>query len=468
LTGHAVHAKKTAFSTGPARFFGYCKENNAMNMDITTLRISTPEGQQRRAALRHRFTEDSDGGCRETVAAILARVRQEGDAAVLDYCRQFDSPAMTLETLRVSPEEFVQAERKVDDQFRHTLRFAADRIRTFHERELEDSWMLTRDDGTITGRLVRPVDSAGLYVPGGKEGSTPLVSSVLMNGIPAQIAGVGRRVMVTPPNREGKVSPALLVAAREIGIDEVYKVGSAWAIAALAYGTATIPAVDVIVGPGNQFVAEAKRQVMGRVRIDMLAGPSEVLIVADDTAQPAFVAADMLAQAEHDPQALAMVITTSESLAGEIVTELGRQLPLLPRADIARTALNERGLILLADSLEQAIELANEIAIEHLELQITEPWQWLPQIRHAGAIFLGSWTPEAAGDYVAGPNHVLPTMGTARIASALGVETFLKKSSIISYSRGALEADGDHIRRLAALEGLTAHGNSVAIRLGQR
>lgn len=439
-----------------------------MNMDITTIRISTPEGQQCRAGLRNRFADESDGGCRETVATILARVRREGDMAVLDYCRQFDSPNMTQDTLRVSAEEFEQAEREVDDQFRRTLRFAADRIRVFHEREREDSWMLTRDDGTITGRLVRPVDSAGLYVPGGKEGSTPLVSSVLMNGIPAQIAGVGRRVMVTPPNREGRVSPALLVAAREIGIDEVYKVGSAWAIAALAYGTGTIPAVDVIVGPGNQFVAEAKRQVMGRVRIDMIAGPSEVLIVADETAQPAFVAADMLAQAEHDPQALAMVITTSESLAGAIVTELGRQLPLLPRADIARTALNERGLILLADSLEQAIDLANEIAIEHLELQITEPWQWLPRIRHAGAIFLGSWTPEAAGDYVAGPNHVLPTMGTARIASALGVETFLKKSSIISYSRGALEADGDHIRRLAALEGLTAHGNSVAIRLGQR
>jgi histidinol dehydrogenase len=289
-----------------------------------------------------------------------------------------------------------------------------------------------------------------------------------MNGIPAQIAGVARRVMVTPPNREGRVSPALLVAARAIGIEEVYKVGSAWAVGALAYGTATIPRVDVIVGPGNQYVAEAKRQVMGRVRIDMIAGPSEVLIVADDTARAAFVAADMLAQAEHDPQALAMVITTSEQLAGEIANELELQLPQLPRAEIARTSLAARGLILLVDNLEQAIDLANEIAIEHLELQVAEPWQWLPRIRHAGAIFLGSWTPEAAGDYVAGPNHVLPTMGTARISSALGVETFLKKSSIISYSRQALAADGDHIRRLAALEGLTAHGNSVAVRLGSR
>jgi histidinol dehydrogenase len=437
-------------------------------MDVKTISIHTPEGAQCRAALRNRFAEESDGGCRTTVTEILERVRQEGDAAVVDYCRRFDCPAMSLEQLRVSPEEFAQAQQEVDADFRATLQLAADRIRRFHERELEDSWILTREDGAVTGRLVRPVDSAGLYVPGGKEGSTPLVSSVLMNGIPAQIAGVARRVMVTPPNPEGKVSPALLAAAGEIGIDEVYKVGSAWAIAALAYGTASIPAVDVIVGPGNQYVAEAKRQVMGRVRIDMIAGPSEVLIVADESADPAFVAADMLAQAEHDPQALAIVITTSKPLVAGIKEALESQLPQLPRAEIARTALRERGLILLADDLEQAIELANEIAIEHLELQIVEPWQWVPKIRHAGAIFLGPWTPEAAGDYVAGPNHVLPTMGTARISSALGVETFLKKSSIISYSKTALENDGEHIRRLAALEGLTAHGNSVAIRLGSR
>ncbi|MDD2465055.1 MAG: histidinol dehydrogenase [Desulfobulbus sp.] len=437
-------------------------------MDVKTITINTPEGKQCQAALRNRFSEESDSGCCKTVSEILARVRQEGDAALVDYCRRFDCPVMSIAQLRVSPEEFAQAERAVDGDFRDTLKLAAERIRRFHERELEDSWMLTREDGTITGRLVRPVDSAGLYVPGGKEGSTPLVSSVLMNGIPAQIAGVTKRVMVTPPNPEGKVSPVLLVAAREIGIDEVYKVGSAWAIAALAFGTESIPGVDVIVGPGNQYVAEAKRQVMGRVRIDMIAGPSEVLIVADESADPAFVAADMLAQAEHDPQALAIVITTSASLVDGIKAALAEQLPKLPRAEIARTSLSKRGLILLAEDLEQAIELANEIAIEHLELQIVEPWQWLPKIRHAGAIFLGPWTPEAAGDYVAGPNHVLPTMGTARISSALGVETFLKKSSIISYSKAALEADGKHIRRLAALEGLAAHGNSVAIRLGDQ
>ncbi|QQG65838.1 histidinol dehydrogenase [Desulfobulbus oligotrophicus] len=435
---------------------------------ISPVLLKTAEGRQVALKVCNRFSEDTDDGCQQTVADILTRVRQEKDAAVLDYCRRFDCPTIELSTLRVSSDELALARERVDEAFYQTLRFAAERIRHFHEREMEDSWLLTRDDGTITGRLVRPVDSAGLYVPGGKEGSTPLVSSVLMNGIPAQIAGVARRVMVTPPGRDGGVSPALLVAAQEIGIDEIYKVGSAWAIAALAYGTDVIPRVDVIVGPGNQYVAEAKRQVMGRVRIDMLAGPSEVLIVADETADPAFVAADMLAQAEHDPQALAVVITTSPALAEAVGRELERQLPLLSRTEIARTALIDRGLIMVADSMGEAVELANEIAIEHLELQVADPWQWVARIRHAGAVFLGSWTPEAAGDYVAGPNHVLPTMGMARISSALGVETFLKKSSLISYSREALQADAVHIQRLAELEGLTAHANSVVVRLERK
>lgn len=435
---------------------------------ISPVLLKTAEGRQVALKVCNRFSEDTDDGCQQTVADILTRVRQEKDAAVLDYCRRFDCPTMELSTLRVSSDELALARERVDEAFYQTLRFAAERIRHFHEREMEDSWLLTRDDGTITGRLVRPVDSAGLYVPGGKEGSTPLVSSVLMNGIPAQIAGVARRVMVTPPGRDGGVSPALLVAAQEIGIDEIYKVGSAWAIGALAYGTDVIPRVDVIVGPGNQYVAEAKRQVMGRVRIDMLAGPSEVLIVADETADPVFVAADMLAQAEHDPQALAVVITTSPALAEAVGRELERQLPLLSRTEIARTALIDRGLIMVADSMDEAVELANEIAIEHLELQVADPWQWVARIRHAGAVFLGSWTPEAAGDYVAGPNHVLPTMGMARISSALGVETFLKKSSLISYSREALQADAVHIQRLAELEGLTAHANSVVVRLERK
>jgi histidinol dehydrogenase len=288
-----------------------------------------------------------------------------------------------------------------------------------------------------------------------------------MNGIPAGIAGVSQRVMVTPPAEDGSVSPHLLVAAQEIGITEIYKAGSAWAIAALAYGTETIPRVDVIVGPGNQYVAEAKRQVSGMVRIDMIAGPSEVLIVADKTANAASVAADMLAQAEHDPLALAILVTTHAPLAEEVLTELDRQLPLLSRQQIARAALRDRGKIFIVGDIEEAVEAANSIAIEHLELMVEDPWAHLPHIRHAGAIFLGGNSPEAAGDYFAGPNHVLPTMGTARFASALGVETFLKKSSIISYSAGALAADAEHIMRLARLEGLSAHAHSVAVRLNK-
>jgi histidinol dehydrogenase len=330
---------------------------------------------------------------------------------------------------------------------------------------LEKSWSITRDDGVITGRLVRPVAAAGLYVPGGQGGKTPLVSSVLMNGIPAGIAGVKKRVMVTPPNEKGEVHPALLFAASAIGIDEIYKVGSAWAIAALAYGTSSIPGVDVIVGPGNQFVAEAKQQVTGIVGIDMIAGPSEVLIIADHSARPSYIAADMLAQAEHDPQALSMLVTTSHEIGEQVVDELERQLKELSRYEIATNALKNRGVILVAEDIEEAIGLANKIAAEHLELMIEKPDTWLNGIQHAGAIFLGDYSPEAAGDYLAGPNHVLPTMGTARFSSALGVETFLKKSSIISYSRSALFEDGPHIMALANLEGLTAHAKSVEIRV---
>ncbi len=432
-----------------------------------TIRIesyATDQGKKSMDSLRDRFAL-ADSNCAQTVTDILEQVRSRGDEAVLEYTRRFDAPELGLEAFKVTEEEFTEAAAAVDEDFMKTLAFAAERIRLFHEREMEDSWMMTREDGTITGRLVRPVDSAGLYVPGGQGGSTPLVSSVLMNAIPAGIAGVEQRIMMTPPNKEGKIAPALLMAAKEVGVTEVYKAGSAWAIAALAFGTESVPAVDVIVGPGNQFVTEAKRQVMGRVRIDMIAGPSEVLIVADHGANPAYIAADMLAQAEHDPMALALLLTTEGSVAEGVKKELEKQLPELAREDIARTSLEQRGLILVVDTVEQGIQLANEIAIEHLELQVEEPWQWLPMIKHAGAIFLGPHTPEAAGDYVAGPNHVLPTMGTARISSALGVETFLKKSSIISYSRQALLNDAEHIQRLANLEGLTGHANSVAVRV---
>ncbi|WP_136796535.1 MULTISPECIES: histidinol dehydrogenase [Desulfosediminicola] len=433
-------------------------------MIITPVSTTSPEGNDIISDLLQRF-QDADNSCQHVVEEILHNVRTRGDDAVVEYGRKFDAPNLSVEQLQASAEEMQAAYTAVGEEFLETLSLAIERVQSFHEREMEDSWMQTREDGTIVGRLVRPVDSAGLYVPGGQGGSTPLVSSVLMNGIPAAIAGVPERVMMTPPDADGKISPHLLVAAQEIGITQIFKAGSAWAVGALAYGTRTIPKVDVIVGPGNQFVTEAKRLVSGMVRIDMIAGPSEVLIVADETAKVENIAADMLAQAEHDTLALAVVVTTDRELAEAIPAELERQLGELSREEIARKSLADRGVILIAENLEEAVSLANDIAIEHLEMMIADPWSQVPFIRHAGAIFLGSHTPEAAGDYLAGPNHVLPTMGTARFASALGVETFLKKSSIISYSERALKADSEHIQRLARLEGLTAHANSVAVRV---
>lgn len=433
---------------------------------IVPVALATPEGEVLTEKLLARF-QSQESSCREAVRDILQAVREKKDEALIAYGRKYDAPGLTVATLKASLGELQEAYERVEPGFLDSLALAIERIESFHQREMEDSWLQTRDDGTIVGRLVRPVDSAGLYVPGGKGGSTPLVSSVLMNGIPAGIAGVGQRVMVTPPGADGRIDPHLLVAAQEIGVTDIYKAGSAWGIGALAYGTESIPKVDVIVGPGNQYVAEAKRQVSGLVRIDMIAGPSEVLIVADHTAKAEAVAADMLAQAEHDPLALAVLVTTHPPLATAVVGELERQLPLLERRDIAVRALADRGLILIAGDLKEAIALANDVAIEHLELMIADPWAQIPHIRHAGAIFLGANTPEAAGDYIAGPNHVLPTMGTARFASALGVETFLKKSSIISYSARALAADAEHIVRLAKLEGLTAHAASITARLGK-
>lgn len=435
-------------------------------MLIIPVTTSSARGKEILAGLRDRF-QLADSVCQQTVSEIINDIRQRGDEALIEYNRKFDAPGMNVNQLRVSDEELHQAMASADTDLLETLEVAIERIYAFHEREKEQSWMMTREDGAITGRLVHPVDSAGLYVPGGQGGKTPLVSSVLMNGIPAAIAGVKRRVMMTPPDENGQINPALLVAAQEIGITEIYKAGSAWAIAALAYGTKSIAPVNVIVGPGNQYVTEAKRQVSGRVRIDMIAGPSEVLIIADETGEPSYIAADLLAQAEHDPQAYAMCITTSEDLAGQIVVELETQLAKLSRAEIARKSLSEHGVILVAKDLGEAILLANEIAAEHLELMVREPFLWLTRVRHAGAIFLGHHTPESTGDYLAGPNHVLPTMGTARFSSALGVETFVKKSSLIAYSPEALQADSAHIQLLAKLEGLTAHANSVAIRTGK-
>lgn len=433
-------------------------------MIVKPIQTSSEEGSNLINQLRDRYQTAGDER-RQLVEEIIAAVKTRGDQALLEYTRKFDSPELTIENLKVSADEMARAEAQVSADFKQTIAKAIARIRAFHEHEKQDSWMVTREDGAITGRLVHPVDSAGLYVPGGQGGKTPLVSSVLMNGIPAAIAGVARMVMLTPPDKHGAVNPALLYAARQIGIQEVYKAGSAWGIAALAYGTESIAPVDVIVGPGNQFVTEAKKQVSGRVRIDMIAGPSEVLIVADESGNPSYIAADMLAQAEHDPMALAMLITTSASLAAQVNEQLATLLPRLSREEIARRSLNERGAILVAQDLEEAVQLANLLAAEHLELMVNDPFQWLTRIRHAGAIFLGDHAPEATGDYLAGPNHVLPTMGTARYSSSLGVETFLKKSSLISYSRQALLNDADDIRAIAELEGLSAHALSVAIRV---
>ncbi len=433
-------------------------------MIITPTTTSSAKGQELLLRLCDRF-QTADSKCMHTVSDIIAEVRSQGDEALLKYTRQFDAPDLTVEQMRVSKQELDESHNQVDTDFIRTLDIAFERIHFFHEKEKEESWTITRDDGIVTGRLVNPVESAGLYVPGGQGGTTPLVSSVLMNGIPALIAGVKRRVMATPPDRHGQVNPAILVAARKTGITEIYKVGSAWAVAALAYGTGTIRPVDVIVGPGNQYVAEAKRQVSGRVRIDMIAGPSEVLILADESANPAFIAADMLAQAEHDPQALAMLVTTSSDIAEQVVKQLESRLASLSRNKIAGKALVDRGVILISKDVSESISIANRIAAEHLELMLNEPDKWIHQIRNAGAIFLGNHSPEAAGDYIAGPNHVLPTMGTARFSSALGVETFVKKTSLISYTRQALIKDAEHILKLADMEGLTAHAESVSIRM---
>jgi histidinol dehydrogenase len=345
------------------------------------------------------------------------------------------------------------------------VRTAAANIEAFHRHQLRTSYFTTCPDGTFLGQMVRPVASAGLYVPGGKGGETPLISSVLMNGLPARIAGVPDLAMVTPPRRDGSINPCLLVAAGEVGIRRIHKIGSAWAIAALAFGTGSVGRVDVIVGPGNIYVTVAKKLVSGVVGIDMLAGPSEILVVADHSARPEYIAADLLSQAEHDPMASAILITTDATLVGRVDGALREQMLKLPRNEIASRAIEDYGAAFLVENLEAAIELSNRIAPEHLELQVREPLALLGRIRNAGAVFMGELTPEPVGDYFAGPNHVLPTAGTARFSSALGVESFLKRTSVIAYSREALNRDAASIVRLAELEGLEAHAASVRIRM---
>ena len=399
------------------------------------------------------------------VNRILEDVRRNGDAALIEYVNRFDAPHLRTGSLAVAESEFREAARQVDAGFRRALNRAAAQIESFHRLQLPKSWINTDRPGTLVGQMVNPVRAAGIYVPGGRGGKTPLVSSVLMGAIPARIAGVERIVMVTPPTRDGRVDPHLLVAARKVGVREIYKIGSAWAIAALTYGTATVPQVDVIVGPGNLYVTLAKKIVAGSVGIDMVAGPSEILVVADRFSDPRFIAADLLSQAEHDALASAILITDDRPTAEDVVLDLRVQLQALTRREIAAASLDRYGAIMVVPDLDVAVDLANRIAPEHLELHLEEPFDVLGRIRNAGAVFLGAYTPEPVGDYVAGPNHVLPTAGTARFASALSVGHFVKKTSIVHYSKAAFRKEAGDITRLAETEGLTAHASAVGIRL---
>lgn len=399
------------------------------------------------------------------VTRILEDVRRKGDSALIDYVNRFDAPDLNVGSLAVTAAEFKEAEKGIDSSFRRALDRAAAQVESFHRLQNPKSWMQAHRPGTLVGQMVNPVEAAGVYVPGGKGGTTPLVSSVLMGAIPARIAGVDRIVMVTPPQRDGRIDPHLLIAARKVGVTEVYKIGSAWAIAALAYGTQTVPRVDVIVGPGNLYVTLAKKIVAGTVGIDMVAGPSEILVIADHTAEPSFIAADMLSQAEHDVLASAMLLTDSRPKAEAVLQALGSQLEALPRRDIAAASLKHFGAILVVPDIDTAVALGNRIAPEHLELHVAEPFALLSRIRNAGAVFVGAFTPEPVGDYVAGPNHVLPTAGTARFASALSVGHFVKKTSLVYYSPEAFQNEARDIACLAETEGLTAHAEAVRIRL---
>ncbi|MFS0921394.1 histidinol dehydrogenase [Brevibacillus sp. 179-C 1.1 NHS] len=404
-----------------------------------------------------------DAGTREqqeAVKAILTSVRQQGDEALRYYTERFDR--VLLQNFRVSEAEFAEASELVSPQVKAALGEAAENIRSFHERQVRQSWFSTKESGTLLGQLIRPLQRVGLYVPGG---TAAYPSSVLMNAIPAKIAGVPEVVITTPPGADGKINPAILVAAQIAGVTEIYKVGGAQAVAALTYGTEQIKAVDKIVGPGNIFVALAKREVFGLVSIDMVAGPSEIAVIADETANPRYIAADLLSQAEHDPMSAAILVTTSQVLAEQVSQEVERQLADLPRKSIAEAAIRDYGVILLVDDLDEGFAAINRIAPEHLEIMIAEPFEQLGKVENAGAIFLGPYSSEPVGDYFAGTNHVIPTNGTARFSSPLSVDDFIKKSSVVSYSKRDLRENGHKIVALAEQEGLTGHGRAILARL---
>lgn len=397
----------------------------------------------------------------ERVNAILEEVKEKGDEALFSFTERFDGAKISKDSIRVTKEEIEEAYQMVDPELLTVIRKALVNIKSFHEKQKRNSWFDSQPDGTLLGQKITPLQSVGVYVPGGK---AVYPSSVLMNIVPAKVAGVERIIMTTPPGKNGKISVNTLVAAHEAGVDEIYKVGGAQAIGALAYGTASIPKVDKIVGPGNIYVALAKKAVYGFVSIDSIAGPSEILVLADETANPRFVAADLLSQAEHDEMASAILVTTSRTLAEQVAGEVDIFLSKLSRREILLKSLENYGWILVADTMDEAIETANAIASEHLEIVTKDPFQVMTKIRNAGAIFIGEYASEPLGDYFAGPNHVLPTNGTARFFSPLGVDDFIKKSSLVYYSKEALKEVHEDIIRFAKAEGLTAHANSIAVR----
>ena len=407
------------------------------------------------------FARDNiDAGVADVVTEIIENVINNGDKALFEYSKRFDRADLTA--LEVTADEIDEAIASVSPEFIEIIREAAVNIRAFHEKQVRNNFILNEKDGVVTGQKIIPIEKVGLYVPGG---TAAYPSTVLMDSIPAKIAGCNEIVMVTPPSSDGRVNPVILAAAKIAGVDRIFKVGGAQAVAALAYGTESVPKVDKIVGPGNAYVAEAKKQVFGKVSIDMIAGPSEILVVADSTSNPKFVAADLLSQAEHDKMASAVLVTDSEELAKKVSDELEQQIPLLPRKEIARASIDNNGKIIVAkDNLSLAIDIANEIAPEHLELCVDNPFDYLDKIKHAGSVFMGKYCPEALGDYFAGPNHTLPTSGTARFSSPLSVDDFVKKTQFIYYSKDALSGVADKVAYFAEKEGLSAHAKSATIR----
>jgi len=403
---------------------------------------------------------ESELNVADVVEGIIRDVRQNGDAALIAYAKKFDKADLT--SLEVTETEMEEAFAAVEPEFVEILKEAAENIRTFHQQQLRQGFRIEKENGVVMGQKITPIEKAGLYVPGG---TAAYPSTVLMDSIPAKIAGCKQLCIATPPSADGKINPVILAAAKIAGVDRIFKMGGAQAIAALAYGTQTVPKVDKIVGPGNAFVAEAKRQVFGRVSIDMIAGPSEILVIADGKSNPAYVAADLLSQAEHDKMASAVLVTDSEELAQAVAQEIENQLKQLPREDIARTSIENNGKIIIAQDFEDVLKVANEIAPEHLELCVDNPFDYLDKIENAGSIFMGRYCPEALGDYFAGPNHTLPTSGTARFSSPLSVDDFIKKTQFTYFTQEALSQVGEKVAFFAEKEGLSAHAKSAVIRL---